>query len=93
MKQKSKQNPVEFLAENSCCLRHHVARNYENLDCWPNMLKFTISSTKEDVDEILRVEVSHGSTRPLNVCKVCAGYIYCLLKQFCETVCVASSEA
>ena len=31
----------------SCCLRHHVARHYEDLDCWPNMLKFTVSSTKK----------------------------------------------
>ena len=49
---------------------------------------------KKDVDEILRVEVSHGSTCPLNVCKVCAEYIYCLLKPFVKhCVCVASSEA
>ena len=38
---------VEFKVETSCCLRHHVARNYEDLDCWPNMLKFTVSSTKK----------------------------------------------
>ena len=72
----------EFKVETSCCLRHHVARNYEDLDSWPNMLKFTVSSTKKDAVEILRVEVSHGLTRHLHVCKVCAGCIYCLPKQF-----------
>ena len=34
---------------------------------------------KKDVDEILHVEVFHGSKRALAYVQVCAGYLYCLL--------------
>ena len=55
--------------------------------CWSGMLKIHNLWHKKDVVEILHVEVSHGSTRPLDVCKVCAGCIYCLLKQLWNIVC------
>ena len=74
--------------KNPCCLRHHVVRNHENLHvdqaCW----KFTISDTKKMLLKYSVLKSIMAQRAALDVCKVCAGCIYCLLKQFCETVCV-----
>ena len=92
MKQKSKQNMLNsllkiMLSKTSCCQKLWRSR------LLAKHVEIHSLKHKKDVVEILRVEVSHGSTRPLDVCKVCAGCIYCLLKQFSETLYVASSEA
>ena len=80
MKQKSKQNMLNsllkiMLSKTSCCQKLWRSR------LLAKHVEIHSLKHKKDVVEILRVEVSHGSTRPLDVCKVCAGCIYCLLKQ------------